>query len=576
MKRFPWKHAVVHVLAASLILTQIPSALADAASQETIMVQAPTYAITELAGAQVKDAVLEKISGGWRIASVIKLSNSSSAPIRIPDYELRALGADGAIYPLQPSAANPKSIPAQGEVELSYMTELQTPGTIEITDLVWVSIDWNVYPKVETVLASAPIGGQLWRGSDAVIAEEALLGWGEALRLPNTNSSLQYTASSLNVQYIGQAPTYTLQVRVDNTGQYTETVPEFTISAKTSNASYTGKRMETAPTLKPKEAAYIHYAITVDPGEQLSAFYVLLSEAFVKQAGTSPMTYLVGGVGFRAPETATEAVSLPAYDLGSRIAIDELSHAVSPQMAVSLASMDWFQNEGQSYRTAVAKVKFTNTGATPVPVPSLGADLTNNQGITYAGNRSASPAISLPPGMSAISTVTFMIPAVDETKQFSLRLLEASGQNGYQSPIAKLPVSVRTSETAQKLLFMYPYQLDVEGWSLSMVSALNAVTRQYNYTYKVNMDVNITTTDGVVTDPANPKLLMQLTNQNGERVGYKTFTLSGDNRFMSGSQTIYFDNVSVDQLQTPLTLEIYETVTTQLGEAKRLLASLEQ
>jgi hypothetical protein len=49
--------------------------------------------------------------------------------------------------------------------------------------------------------------------------------------------------------------------------------------------------------------------------------------------------------------------------------------------------------------------------------------------------------------------------------------------------------------------------------------------------------------------------------------------LAGDNRLMNGNQSIMFDSAD-DTLQSPISIKVYEVVTTPYGEARRLLATL--
>ncbi|UUZ81086.1 hypothetical protein LJK88_41265 [Paenibacillus sp. P26] len=110
---------------------------------------------------------------------------------------------------------------------------------------------------------------------------------------------------------------------------------------------------------------------------------------------------------------------------------------------------------------------------------------------------------------------------------------------------------------------------------LTTVAGTNPTTRVYTYSYKLKMDLDIHTTDEAVADPANPKLYMQLENGNGIRLASKSFPLSGDGRLLSGTQTINFDSAS-DQMESPLTLKIYESISTPYGEARRLLSELKE
>jgi hypothetical protein len=575
-----WKQAVSTVMIASSVVLAVSPALAVEGAAAPSAIEAQAYPITDITQAQVKSVLLEKTAGGWRIGSVIKLNNRSGASVRIPDFELRAKAADGTLFTLIPSAGNAKSVSPQSNVELSYMTEIDAKTELALTDLLWVDVNMNVYPKQETVLADAAIGSLVWKGNDAVIADAALLNWGQSFTLPGVTSALTYSAVNLSTQFEGQTPTYIVQLKVDNPGSYTETVPDFTLSGKAAGQSFPGKRVEQkALSINPGESQYFYYSIPTDAGVKPDAFYVLTSESFLKQGQTVPQSYYTGRVGFRLPAADPAAGSLPAYQLGSPIAIDPVSQAVNPQLAVTVPNVDWFENEGQSYKTVVANVKYTNYSDSPLPLPSLGAELVNGADIAYTGSSLASLVKEVLPGMGAAVTYTFTMPTTESSERFTFKLQEQQGESSFKTPIAQLNVGVQqaaTNATNAMEMNFYPFQLKLNSWSLSNIVTPNSTTLNYNYKYRLKTSMDILTTDNVVTEASNPKLYMELKNNTGERIAYKTFLLSGPDRWMSGSQMTYFDNVSTDQIEAQLTLNIFETVTTPIGEARRLLSVLQQ
>ncbi|MCU6796701.1 hypothetical protein OB236_31700 [Paenibacillus sp. WQ 127069] len=572
-----WKQAVSTVMIASSVVLAVSPAFADAAVPVPTVVASPTYSITDMTQAQVKNVLLEKTAGGWRIGSVIKLSNSSGAIVRIPDFELRAKAADGTSYTLQPSAANAKSISPQSNVELSYMTEIDAKNEISLTDLIWVDVNMNVYPKQETVLADAGIGSIVWKGSDAVIDDASLLSWGQSFTLPEITSSLTYSAVSLSTQFTEQKPTYVVQLKVNNSSSFTETVPDFTLSGKVSGQSFVGKRVEQKPiSVNPRESQYLYYTISTDAGIKPEAFYVLTPESFLKQGQTTPQSYYTGRIGFHLPTEDANVVSLPAYQMGTPITIDAVSQAVNPKLAVSLVRADWYENEGQSYKTVVANLKYMNNSDSPLPIPALGTELVNSSGTAYTGNVLPSTIKEVLPGMGVSVAYAFTMPISEEAESFNFKLQELQGESGFKASIAQLNVAVQKTVPNDTELNLYPYNVKLNSWALSMVISQNASTKDYNYTYKLKTLMDINTTDNVVTEESNPKLLIELDNPAGERIAFKTLLLSGPDRIMSGNQNIYFTNGSSDQMESPLKLKIYETITTPIGEARRLLSSLTQ
>ncbi|TDF97555.1 S-layer homology domain-containing protein [Paenibacillus piri] len=580
----------------------------------------PTYNLNANVKAQAKGVLQEKTANGWRFGAVVKLSNTSGSTTRVPDHELRVKASDGSVYTLKASTDNVKSIEPQSTVELTFMTEIDKTSDFNLTNLLWVDVDDEVYPKKETVLADAPIENFTWHGTDAVIQDSALLGsWGTGFTVPGETSPLKYTATNLTKQFSGQSPTYIVQVKVENPSNYAATVPNFTLSGKAKDRSYVGNRVEqSAVVLNPGEQKYINFAVTTEPDTQLTAFYVLSTSNFLKQGATAPVQFYTGRIGFTVPASGQNQANLPAYTLGSPIAIDTLSKAVNPQMQVALQDIEWFENDGRDYKTAVAKIKFTNNSGNVIPVPQLGAEIVSDSGVSYDGVQSTSSVNDVLPGMGSVQMFAFTVPQSEKTNQFTLRLLEqqgkqtqpagqssqsqaqaaqgqaaqgqaAQGQAGqsaaaqaqpsaaqtslYKTPIAQVYVTINTTSSVDNVFSFYPYEMRMDSFNVSNYAAKNGVTNSYGYTYKLEMGIDIKSTDAVLADPSNPKLLFQLEGPDGKRLGSKTFALTGDNRLMSGNQSIMFDSTS-DTLEAPVSIKVYELVTTPYGDARHLLTTL--
>ncbi|MFD0675494.1 MULTISPECIES: S-layer homology domain-containing protein [unclassified Paenibacillus] len=558
---------------------------------QLLAVDMPSYYLTENTQAQVKGVLQEKTANGWQLGASIKLTNTSSSTVRIPDYELRVKASDGTVYTLKASSDKPVSIAPQSVVELSYMTQVDKNTDFQLTNLLWVHVDDEVYPKLETVLADAPIDSIVWHGADAAIQEPSLMGnWGAAFTIPGETSALQYAATNVTKQFTGQAPSYIIQLRVKNTGKNAAAVPDFTLSGKAEGRSFVGKRIEqTSIKLNAGEQKYINYAITTDSDAQLTAFYVLSAHSFLQQGMNAPIQFYTGRIGVKFPGPGQTGAGMPQYEIGKPIAIDSLSKTVNPQMEVALQDFGWFENDGQSYKTAVAKIKFTNKSSSTIPVPVLGADIVSSNGTVYDGTNIASTVKDVLPGMGAVGTYTFIVPKSEEANQFTFRLMEQQGQQvqqqgqaaseqaqtqqSYKMPIAQVNVTIKTLNQAGNVYSFYPYELQMDSFNITNFAAKNAVTNSYGYSYKLEMGLNIKTTDAVLADPSNPKLLFQLEGPDGKLLGSKTYSLGGDNRLMSGNQSVMFDNAA-DTLESPVTAKVYEIVSTPNGDARRLLGTL--
>ncbi|WP_207802263.1 S-layer homology domain-containing protein [Paenibacillus xerothermodurans] len=601
----------------------------------------PSYPLNGSISAHIQGVLQEKMVNGWRFGAAVKLTNTSSSTTRIPDYELRVKASDGMVYTLQASSDNARSIAPQSSVQMNYMAEVDKNTDFDLTNVLWIDVDDEVYPKKETTLADAPVGSLVWHGADAKI-DPALLGsWGAQFSIPGETSALRYSAANLTKQFTGQAPTYIVQLKVENPGQDAATVPDFTLTGKAEGSSFIGKRVEQAPvTLNAGEQKYIHYAITTEPDTELTAFYVLSAHSFLKQGAAQPVPYHTGRIGFTLPDSDDTGAALPAYRIGATIPIDPLSKAVNPETEVALQELDWFENDGQSYKTAVAKVKFTNRSDTAVPVPQLGAEIVSSQGVSYDGLQGESTITEVLPGMGAVSTYAFVVPKTENSNQFTFRLLETQGQSAaaqtaqtaqaaqaaqaqpsqqaaaqqgqpgaqaaqaqpsqqaaaqqgqpgaqaapsqstaqqakptYKTPIAQVNVAITPLNQIGNEYTFYPYKLNLYHHLILSYVTTNPISNTFDYSYKLELGLDIQTTDAVLADPSNPKILFQLEGPDGKRLGSQTYSLAGDNRLLSGSQSIMFDNAA-DSLQTPISIKVYEVITTPYGDARRLLQTIE-
>lgn len=584
------KNSVTSVMIASSVMFSITPALADTPVRPSLA-ESPSYGITNMSQAQVKSVVQEKTATGWTIAAVIKLSNQSGSSLRIPDYELRGKFSDGTEYVLNPSAANKTSIPPLSYVELTYYTRIDANIDFKLTDLEFVHVNWKVYPKTETVLADAPVDTIVWRGNDSEFQE--LTNWGESFTIPGVTSDLRYTTMDLSKQYTSQSPTYVIRVMVENPSTYTETVPEFTFSGKTGTTNFIGSRIQQGPIiLNPGDKKYIDFTITTDSGASLKAFYVMLSESYLPKgympegtaksladSYTTPIPFFVGKLGIQPPAEGNNAAlagNLPVYQFGSAIDIDSVSQAINQQTAVSLEDLSWFENDGQNYKTAVAKIKFTNKGDSLIPIPQLGAEIVNDKGVSYTGIQNTSSINDILPGMGTVSIFTFTVPKSEEAGEFAFRLMEQQGKTAIKTAIASLHVNMQTSSPVGNVYAFYPYELTMNSFSISNYATKNAMTSSYDYNYRLNLDLDIHSTDAVAEDQSNPKLLLQLEGSDGKRLSSKTYSVAGSNRLMSGNQKIMFDNANSNQLESPISVKVYEVVSTPYGDARRFLTELKE
>ncbi|MDU0204497.1 S-layer homology domain-containing protein [Paenibacillus sp. MAH-36] len=559
----------------------VPGSIPSGQHSEIHAEDLKAYSLPGGSQAQVKSVLQEKTTDGWRVGTVVKLTNSSNSTIRVPDYELRVRTSDGTDYTLVPSASNARSILPQSDVTLSYMTDINVKSDVSLTDVLWIDVDTKVYPKQETLLADSPVGSIVWRGNDAVINDASLMGeWGATFSIPGVTSSLKYSATSLSKQFSGQSPTYIVQVKVQNSGSYAETIPDFTLSGKSNGQSFIGKRVEESPiTLNAGEQKYIHFAVTTEASTQLNAFYVLTPESFLKQGQTTPLQYYTGRIGFGLPANGgTETSTVPSggnYTFGTPMVFEQGNEFINPNLAVSLEELHVTNNEETGNKTGLAKFKLVNKGDKPIPVPALAADLTGKDGFTYTGSRQTLGTSDIAPGTGVVVSYGYTIPSTDQSDQYKLNVQgvlagASQGQTGYKSTIASYTVSTQ-SDNDHNNVSLYPFKLNIKSWTLSQ---LTITTPSLSYSYKLNLDLDITRDPEVLVDNNFSKLKFELVDGSGSSLGSSSFPFSGTNRLVSGTQSLSFSNLTQNQVQNNVSIRVYESVTTPNGEMDRFITEL--
>ncbi|WP_246238871.1 S-layer homology domain-containing protein [Paenibacillus anseongensis] len=559
----------------------VPGSISSGQHSEIHAEDLKAYSLPGGSQAQVKSVLQEKTTDGWRVGTVVKLTNSSNSTIRVPDYELRVRTSDGTDYTLVPSASNARSILPQSDVTLSYMTDINVKSDVSLTDVLWIDVDTKVYPKQETLLADSPVGSIVWRGNDAVINDASLMGeWGATFSIPGVTSSLKYSATSLSKQFSGQSPTYIVQVKVQNSGSYAETIPDFTLSGKSNGQSFIGKRVEESPiTLNAGEQKYIHFAVTTEASTQLNAFYVLTPESFLKQGQTTTLQYYTGRIGFGLPANGgTETSTVPSggnYTFGTPMVFEQGNEFINPNLAVSLEELHVTNNEETGNKTGLAKFKLVNKGDKPIPVPALAADLTGKDGFTYTGSRQTLGTSDIAPGTGVVVSYGYTIPTTDQSDQYKLNVQgvlagASQGQTGYKSTIASYTVSTQ-SDNDHNNVSLYPFKLNFKSWTLSQ---LTITTPSLSYSYKLNLDLDITRDPEVLVDNNFSKLKFELVDGSGSSLGSSSFPFSGTNRLVSGSQSLSFSNLTQNQVQNNVSIRVYESVTTPNGDMDRFITEL--
>jgi hypothetical protein len=565
-------------LAIALTSSPIAAAAAEAAKGAAIQDQSLTafVKLTDRVQAELKSVFSEESADGSVIGAVIRLKNTSSVLTRVPDYELRMSSSDGAVYTFIPSAANPRAIQPKEKVELSYLIQVNRTDKMELTKISWIHVDEYVYPRKENVLLTMDVTDRIWSSQDLGEKSDSLPGvkWGQPFQLKMFTTDLSYTPVGIQRQLTPRGEYATvIELKAANTGKNKVYIPDFVISGSDGTTLYAGEKADgQTAALGAGESKHIRFAIPTAAAVRISELFVTTPELFVASSG-SRIIHQVGHLKIDLPIGNAFLAGWKDYSYGTPIAIDPLSEGIDKDIQISLVELHMHDNQGDGYKTAIAKFKLQNTGKQPTSLPAFQAELTNEEGYTYAGDRQNAALQKLMPGLSHVVSYAFNVPKTEDSDRFALQILDGgTAEAPYSSSIATIGVHVQT-EADEKVWNLYPFNVAMKSWSLSAVADAIPVM---SYSYKLILDLDIAHTEDVVVDAGFSKLKIEIADSFGKMLGSETIPFVGVNRLISGKQTIRFNNIRTEQHQYPLTIHLYEVIDTPSGEATRLIQTLKQ
>ncbi|KRF43468.1 hypothetical protein [Paenibacillus sp. Soil787] len=566
MKNKPWKSSLTAIMLGAMVVQG--GTAVWAADSTTPSVSAPTvnYGLTPDIRAAIKSASVTPTASGSQLAVTVRLYNGGAVQNRVPEHELRVQTASGVSYTLKPSASNKEALQPKEIGELVYMTSVDSKEIGQIEQLSFVNVDIYSYPKVETTLLAMPTKS-VWYGGTGSTAFQSLenLAWGQAFTIPGVNSGLTYSPVEVSMQNTASGRVAVVTVLASNPGAGRETVPAFRIDAQSEQKSYEGKRSGDDPvTLEAGEKKYIHFAIPVENGVNLSNLLVLSTDSFVPKGGGQATTVATGKLAIAWPKEQGNSAAAP-YTIGQPIAFDALTKVVDKSTEVSLMELHLHENPGEGFQTAVAKFKLTNTSTAPTATPAFLSELMNAQGVTYQGSRQTNVTTMLNPGLSYVVSYSYIVPQTEDSTSFSLKLLDSVAAAPFTTTIAALQTDVQKEET-DSTISLYPFDLKFND-----VSVTTQTTAQLMYTYKFRLDLDIKQKENVVIDNNFSKLKFEIVDSAGRVVGSKDASFTGVNKLISGKQMLDATNITTDQFSYPFTVNVYETIETPTGTAKRLM-----
>lgn len=541
------------------------SAQAQSAPLSVVSESSSNYGLSEHIRAVIKNAAVEKTANGLQLSATVRVYNGVNVQERLPEHELRVRGTNGLEYTLSASAANKGALQPQEIAELTYKTVIDSTGVLEVASVSFVHVDWYAYPKKETYLLTIP-AVTVWygTGSDTVQRLPASE-WGAAFAIPGINSEIEYTTVDVSVQNAGNGRTAVVALLAENKGVGRETTPGFRLDGQSKQKLYTGHAAaQNAVSLEAGEKAYLHFAIPIDNDTVISDLLVVTTDWFVPAAG-EPSPIYTGKLAVHWPSSGQTTRTVQPYTIGSPIRFDPLATTIASDVAVSLMELHMHENPDEGYKTAIAKFKVANIGGVPTAMPAFETELTSNSGAVYKGLRQANVVSTMNPGLSYIVSYSYQVPQTENGEGLVVKLLDSKAAAPYTTTIAALQTEAQQGSSDDPLLSVYPFDLKMNSTYVSYTYM------NYQYMYKISVDLDIVQRENVVVDGGFSKLRFEIVDGMGRVLGSKDAPFTGTNKLVSGKQTIDL-NIGSDQLVSPVTVSIYEVIETGNGTAKRLLA----
>ncbi|BFT75298.1 hypothetical protein [Paenibacillus sp. P36] len=569
-----WKHTMVmFILSVSLV---IPSAAFHVAADEKYAstTTVKSYSLTSDIKVEVKSILNESTPEGARIGTVVRLYNAGDRLTGVPEYEVRAKTQEGLEYIMRPSQANAKNIQPKETVELSYMTNIERFDVFSLTDLSFYDVDEFVYPKQEKKIISLPISDLEWKGEKAVLTDPSTTKtWEDSFTIPVLSSTLSYKPVSLAEQNTPDGPMTIVALLAKNTGDKKTNIPDFRINGKSENKIYSGKRIEKDPiTLEPGEENYVHYAIPIRNKMDLKSLSVLTPEDFVGE-DNKHTEYLIGRLTITPPganDVRYFMNQLSQYEWNKPLQIDPLTKLIRPEISVSMVDLRVYESAGGGFKAAVAKFKLLNKSESPLQVPLFQTVLTSSSGNKYLGTRQNTQVDTLIPNLSYVIYYSFIIPNAENGEQLAMEITDGKSVQPYNLPVAAFKTKVM-DETDDKDAAFFPFQVTLNNWSIGI--NYNMGQGSVPYSYKNNLDFGIKLQDEIVVDQSFSQMRLEFADAKNRIMASKVLTFTGDNKLVSGAQSIDFN---ADRLENTVYLRIYEIIDTPFGEARRLVQTVKR
>ncbi|MCP1312042.1 hypothetical protein [Paenibacillus tyrfis] len=253
-----------------------------------------------------------------------------------------------------------------------------------------------------------------------------------------------------------------------------------------------------------------------------------------------------------------------SYEYGTPLPL-AASSLIDSKLDMSLVELHLHENTDYGYKTAIAKVKYTNRGSSVLTLPDVGTELLNSQGLAFPGVRQTSAASTIMPGTSYVVAYSFMVPADEKGDNIAFRVTDPKAIAPGKLDLGTFRIAAQREEEYGKISF-YPFDVNIDANNLATTYSTST-----GYSYHLNLSLTIEQREPVIIDQNFSKMEFELVDGLGRVLGSQSAGFTGTQKLITGTQRISFTNVKTEQIESGVTIRVYETIDTPNGPAKRLV-----
>ncbi|NQX64735.1 hypothetical protein HQN90_01210 [Paenibacillus alba] len=579
---FEWNYNKMHDLGALSVDAALTETGQSVHQQAVINLQEidATLSDNALVTAELGNSYKVYKDGAWMIYTDLVLENLSDAALKLPDgLEYNYQDSKGLTYNAQFAKGAGQSLLPQQPIKATLQTAV--PASLDTSSL---TLLFSPKGKVKTTVlgslntAKSFVIGKIGTNTDYPTTDE------NELTISTSWAAASKQSDGLHLQ---------ANVTLTNKSEGVVTIPNLSAefqALRGSVAVLANDNSVRTTYLAPNETTTFRFTGILPAGLNTDALQLVVLEKQEAAGGTTQPGSNTGsgtgsGTGSTDASTNKQAATLPVsittlagagsggevssysaaedYTMGTPFKFTA-SNLIDSNIDVSLVEMGMSENADFGFKTVVAKYKLTNKGTDTLTIPDFQSDLTNAEGYTYSGVRQTTSSKNIAPNTSYVVSYSYLLPGTEKADKLALNLYDANrlAVGSYKTAVQSIPTTGPVS--------LYPFTINLKDYSVSATYSKDA-----SYAYRLRVDLDVSRQEQVITDANFSSLLFEVVDSEGRLLSSKAMTFTGQQKIMSGVQFIDFGSIKSEQLNTNVTINMYEVVATPNGDAKRLIKSLD-